>query len=64
MQYADDWVDVFCSVCHRPIEDDEWRDEVEYGTICLDCHNRIDLAEDSPANRRQHTRHFRTILPD
>ncbi|MCL4465069.1 MAG: hypothetical protein M1401_02960 [Chloroflexi bacterium] len=46
--YDGDWADVFCSVCHQPIGVGEWHGEEENDTICLACHSRLSLMEESP----------------
>jgi hypothetical protein len=59
-----DWVDVFCSTCHRQINENEWRDEDhEYGTLCGECYNRAALGEEElSANRDRYRRSRRSIL--
>lgn len=62
-----DWVDVFCTVCHRRIMDSEWYNEdAEYGTVCGECYNRAALSEDEypgRSGRRGRYRRSRRSLP-
>jgi hypothetical protein len=58
-----DWVDVFCSTCHRPITESEWRDEdLAYGTLCGECYNRAALSEEEPLSHRDRYRRSRRSI--
>lgn len=57
--HTGDWVDVFCTNCHRRIYDGEWRDETEYVTLCRECYDRAEMFTDNPRAHRPPRRHPR-----
>lgn len=62
--HTGDWVDVFCRVCLRHIDDGEWRDEDEHGTTCTECYERQLQVEDSPAGHLPGIGRSRAPSPD